>query len=940
MSDVIFRATSRGGKNFVEVMDTGTDFDRYEIKMNGSIDYSDTIKGVLAKLIHHSGWKSGMFDKIEFDDTGMSLGEQYLQIMKMINKEFGFLYKSPTGSRERQYYFDIIRFISQNIKNGTMSIEEVIEKSKDALRAKGIVSSRRPLKSSQKGFENVVEGTKYDDYHIDTNGMGILSVENIIEEIEGRGNQAVLTVQTSDGSTNHSQFGSKDWKEYKDSVNDAGNSITDVWVTEVEGGSYVRNSRRLIKSGYDILNVGNKTPAGNLVFYLVNDGKRMPIMTEDYAIREGGYDKGYLYEGSKNGEFVRFDGFSSIINRLAEGCGLGEEIEQIEYYITGNKVTFTVYLNERGIHLLNNGWWDDYSVKWELSAEEQIPLYGADEKIAMSVELTILGLSNDLTSSRKITSARYIATDPETGEVLGSADTYEEAVNEWGEDVTITDSEAAEGEENMGLFQSRRPIKSSLHTEVVENFPEYMVNYAVYGEHLDVTDEDVSLYEEWRERNGYGTCFGTGSVYDESYFSNNPAFGLPCTVISVVFEVSDSITSSRKSIKSGINDECIGTSKDGRYSIYKNDVDKVYMFAEDDYVIKEVDYDDPEVEGVLENWKEIYDIPLKSSKKPETTKQFMTRILSELEEGKITEDEAAEEIAEANDVNIGYAKQILSNYIADKDRYITSGMLELGEALNMEFNPDGNLDSWSVDFVSDPEKPAPTLGGELVRAARYIIAAFRDNEEKVGWGYAREVLNPAARFIVENTDYKQNDVFEDLLDGQTYNDDAYRQFIDMFEIDFADYLRDHEELFHRLNKKSFEENTSESDEYSSIDEIIITDDKGNEYLFKYDGDNYVCYGIDEGYSPEYLEGDVLTPEDYPYDNVDFNEEFGEFEQDGFVYSWEDGDGESIRISDVSLTNPMFDYDDVLNSEEVGNLIENGTEVYDINHNELKVSDIM
>ena len=406
------------------------------------------------------------------------------------------------------------------------------------------------------------------------------------------------------------------------------------------------------------------------------------------------------------------------------------------------------------------------------------------------------------------------------------------------------------------------------------------------------------------------------------------------------FYVDEEPIESSRQITSGINDECIGTSKDGRYSVYKNDVDKVYMFAEDGYFTKEVDYDDPELEGVLENWKEIYNIPLKSSKKPETTKQFITRILSELETGEITEDDAAEEIAEANDVNIGYAKQILSNYIADKDRYITSGMLELGESLNVEFDPDGNLDSWSVDFATDPEKPAPTLGGELVRAARYIISAFRDNEEKVGWGYAREVLNPAARFIIENTDYKQNDVFEDLLDGQTYNDDAYRQFIDIFETDFADYLRDHEELFRKLNKKSFEENTSESDEYSSIDEIIITDDEGNEYLFKYDGDNYVCYGIDEGHSPEYLEGDVLTPEDYPYDNVDFNEEFGEFEQDGFVYSWEDGDGESIRISDVSLTNPMFDYDDVLNSEELGNLIENGTKVYDINHNELKVSDIM
>ena len=110
--------------------------------------------------------------------------------------------------------------------------------------------NQEQIQSSQKGFENVAEGTKYDDYHIDTKGQGILSIENIINEIEGRGNQAVLTVQTSDGATNHSQFTVESWHEYKDSVNDGGKgaAITDVWITEVDGGSYIHNSRRPIKS--------------------------------------------------------------------------------------------------------------------------------------------------------------------------------------------------------------------------------------------------------------------------------------------------------------------------------------------------------------------------------------------------------------------------------------------------------------------------------------------------------------------------------------------------------------------------------------------------------------------------------------------------------------------------------------------------------------------
>lgn len=142
--DIIFRATTRGGKNFVEVTDTGTDFDRYEIKQNGSVDYANSTAEILAKLIKQSGWKEGMFDKIEIDNTGTSLGEQYLQIMKMINKEFGSLYKAPNGSAERQYYFDIIKFIAWNIQShSSMSIEDMIWKAKDALNKKGITSSKK-----------------------------------------------------------------------------------------------------------------------------------------------------------------------------------------------------------------------------------------------------------------------------------------------------------------------------------------------------------------------------------------------------------------------------------------------------------------------------------------------------------------------------------------------------------------------------------------------------------------------------------------------------------------------------------------------------------------------------------------------------------------------------------------------------------------------------
>ena len=73
---------------------------------------------------------------------------------------------------------------------------------------------------------------KYKDYEIDCAGMGILSVQNKIEEIERRNNNTVLTVNVSDGSAYHTYFDLNSWKEFKESVNSRGASITKVWVTE------------------------------------------------------------------------------------------------------------------------------------------------------------------------------------------------------------------------------------------------------------------------------------------------------------------------------------------------------------------------------------------------------------------------------------------------------------------------------------------------------------------------------------------------------------------------------------------------------------------------------------------------------------------------------------------------------------------------------------
>ena len=236
--NVIFRATTRGGKNFVEVTDTGDNVDRYRITQDGAVNYEDDINAVVGNLVTQGSYGEGTFNNIEIDELG--IGQEYLNILKQIKAKYGFLEKFEVASEGRQFYFRLMRYIGNNIKKGT-PVEEVFRNADSIMKSYGLSNSRRPVKSSQKGMENVAENTQYDDYHVDTRGMGILDVENIIEDIESRGNQAVLTVQSSDGSVQHTYFTPDSWREYKDAKNNSRAAITDVWITEVNGGSYARN---------------------------------------------------------------------------------------------------------------------------------------------------------------------------------------------------------------------------------------------------------------------------------------------------------------------------------------------------------------------------------------------------------------------------------------------------------------------------------------------------------------------------------------------------------------------------------------------------------------------------------------------------------------------------------------------------------------------------
>lgn len=134
MADLVFRSTTRGGRDFYEVTDDGMAYggkDRYNIKTDESMNYADTVDEVLADLVFEGAWRIN-YDKIEVDELG--IGNEYKEIVKLIRSKYNWLYNLPKGSKGRQFYFDIGRYFKQELKKGTDydkifdKIDDVIEK--------------------------------------------------------------------------------------------------------------------------------------------------------------------------------------------------------------------------------------------------------------------------------------------------------------------------------------------------------------------------------------------------------------------------------------------------------------------------------------------------------------------------------------------------------------------------------------------------------------------------------------------------------------------------------------------------------------------------------------------------------------------------------------------------------------------------------------------
>lgn len=152
MADLVFRSTTRGGRDFFEVTDDGMAYggkDRYNIKTDESMNYADTVDEVLAELVFDGAWRIN-YDKIEVDELG--IGKEFLEITKLIRKKYNWLYNLPKGSKGRQFYFDIGRYFRQELKKGTDygkifdKIDDVIEKNNNFEESKKM--NRKSIKES------------------------------------------------------------------------------------------------------------------------------------------------------------------------------------------------------------------------------------------------------------------------------------------------------------------------------------------------------------------------------------------------------------------------------------------------------------------------------------------------------------------------------------------------------------------------------------------------------------------------------------------------------------------------------------------------------------------------------------------------------------------------------------------------------------------------
>ena len=562
---------------------------------------------------------------------------------------------------------------------------------------------------------------------------------------------------------------------------------------------------------------------------------------------------------------------------------------------------------------------------------------------------------------KSVKSARYIATDTETGEVLGSADTYEEAVEQWGEDVTITDSEASEGNEQQSeLFQSRKPIKSAIDggwevrssdvPKALDLFVEYFgeedaleqiakaMSDATLEENIDWIAQQWGFAEEIENLDDAWDKYETAKeIMGESELFNNltraAGYDELAEDLAFIFRMND-------------------FREWDKVSGYDNDEDEEYDNDEDDDLKER----NSELWQMLEDaknrevdWSEVAKDKYRNAgwneediDKITNNRSFPVKTVKNILSGIWTEEQAANNISQKQNINVGYARQILSNWIEQyKPKLIKSGILNIAEDINTEFDIDGDLESWAEQYTN-PSGKSNTVGGEIVRAAMQIIGRYNNDGDMIGRGYGNESVNPAARYIIEKAEMDVNEQIQVWLDHDERADDySYEDFIQKFTTEIEQILRENPELFQKPNKDDYWSWKTDEDLNYGFDECYVSDGEGNDYWFRKYDDSWECESIELNPNRTYSEGDTISDGDEFIEEIDPTEEFGSFEAEGFVYEYagEEFDDElgqyvSWQITKVIPQDPFCDEGDSFTFYELEPDSLSGYTLFDSNGNEI------
>ena len=363
--------------------------------------------------------------------------------------------------------------------------------------------------------------------------------------------------------------------------------------------------------------------------------------------------------------------------------------------------------------------------------------------------------------------------------------------------------------------------------------------------------------------------------------------------------------------------------------------------SESDYVRRVHSWIHPhgQIEEILgEDWDKDFDWDtIESSKTPKGDKAFLSNIVSSVSTNNMTEEQAVKRIALRNNCNEGFARNILSEALKDP-KLIQSGVMEIADDINKEFDIDGNIDSWLKAYMKD-YGASTTVGGEILRAFAKIRYRYYNDGDRIGIGYGRETVNPAARYLLDKIMDSSTQDIEEMLNGESdinHSDDTYEEWLEGFEGSLENYLRNNEELFHTPNKEDMWDYTTDEDKDNTVTECYIYDRDGNAYYFENDGNgDWKCYEIEYANSGEFEVGDIVDDsqlEQY----VDFSDEddYIDFEIDSINYSAERAGDTHWEITNIELENGLVNEGDYWS---VDDLMIYGP--YDMNGYELSENDL-